>query len=100
MAVGERAELTCRADYAYGDAGSEPDIPPGATLVFTLTLLSVRPPRGGAKADAEAAAAELARVRLEREEKSSAPALTSTQRREAAAAAAKERLASKGKGKR
>jgi FKBP-type peptidyl-prolyl cis-trans isomerase len=29
MAVGERAQLTCAPEYAYGAAGSPPDIPPG-----------------------------------------------------------------------
>ena len=41
MAVGERAQLLCRADYAYGDAGAPPDIPPDSTLVFVIDLLSV-----------------------------------------------------------
>ncbi len=29
MAVGESVQLVCRAEYAYGAAGSPPDIPPG-----------------------------------------------------------------------
>ena len=36
MAVGELAELFCRADYAYGEHGSPPKIPGGATLKFEV----------------------------------------------------------------
>lgn len=42
LAVGETAELTVRADYAYGDEGSEDDIAPGATLVFEVELVGVK----------------------------------------------------------
>jgi FKBP-type peptidyl-prolyl cis-trans isomerase len=37
MKKGEKAVLTCRADYAYGDSGSPPKIPGGATLNFEVT---------------------------------------------------------------
>ena len=40
MAPGELAELFCRADYAYGERGSPPKIPGGATLKFEVELLS------------------------------------------------------------
>ncbi|KAI8470001.1 MAG: hypothetical protein J3K34DRAFT_421882 [Monoraphidium minutum] len=40
MKKGEKAVLTCRADYAYGDSGSPPKIPGGATLDFEVELLS------------------------------------------------------------
>ncbi|KAI1726052.1 FKBP-type peptidyl-prolyl cis-trans isomerase domain-containing protein [Ditylenchus destructor] len=40
MHKGEVADLECRADYAYGDSGSPPKIPGGATLVFNVELLS------------------------------------------------------------
>ena len=36
MKKGEKAKLTCRADYAYGDSGSPPKIPGGATLNFEV----------------------------------------------------------------
>ena len=39
MLVGERAELFCRDDYAYGEDGVEDTIPPGASLKFDLKLL-------------------------------------------------------------
>lgn len=40
MHRGEKCVLACRADYAYGDAGSQPKIPPGATLLFEVELYS------------------------------------------------------------
>merc|ERR1719217_128901 len=40
MHKGEKAELFCRADYAYGEQGSPPKIPGGATLKFEVELLS------------------------------------------------------------
>ena len=33
MKKGEKSLFTLRADYAYGERGSPPNIPPGATLV-------------------------------------------------------------------
>uniref|UniRef100_A0A914HZA2 peptidylprolyl isomerase n=1 Tax=Globodera rostochiensis TaxID=31243 RepID=A0A914HZA2_GLORO len=39
MCRGELAQLECRADYAYGDTGSPPKIPGGATLLFEVELL-------------------------------------------------------------
>jgi hypothetical protein len=43
MAVGERAVLTCAPDYAYGNVGSAPKIPAGATLRFDVELVSGTP---------------------------------------------------------
>jgi len=39
--VGGKARLVCPASIAYGDAGSPPVIPGGATLVFEIELLGV-----------------------------------------------------------
>jgi peptidylprolyl isomerase len=39
MKVGEKATLTIRSDYGYGDRGSPPKIPGGATLDFAVELL-------------------------------------------------------------
>jgi FKBP-type peptidyl-prolyl cis-trans isomerase FkpA len=42
MKVGEKAQLVCPAEIAYGDRGAGPDIPPGATLVFEVELLGIK----------------------------------------------------------
>jgi len=42
MKVGEKAEIVCPAEIAYGNQGSAPAIPPGATLVFEVELLGVK----------------------------------------------------------
>ena len=38
MKKGEKAILTCKAPYAYGNTGSPPKIPPDATLNFEVCL--------------------------------------------------------------
>jgi len=43
MRVGERAVLKIRSDYGYGDSGSPPKIPGGATLLFDVELLGFEP---------------------------------------------------------
>jgi len=40
MKKGEKAILRCRSDYAYGENGSPPKIPGGATLDFEVELFS------------------------------------------------------------
>jgi len=40
MRKGEKATLKIRADYGYGESGSPPKIPGGATLIFDVELLS------------------------------------------------------------
>lgn len=41
MKVGEKARLVCPSEIAYGDQGSPPTIPAGATLVFEVELLDI-----------------------------------------------------------
>lgn len=42
MKVGERATFECKAEYAYGERGAPPKIPPNATLIFDVELLSFK----------------------------------------------------------
>jgi FKBP-type peptidyl-prolyl cis-trans isomerase FkpA len=42
MKVGEKAQLTCPSEMAYGDQGRPPQIPGGATLIFDIELLEIR----------------------------------------------------------
>ncbi|KAJ6772744.1 PEPTIDYL-PROLYL CIS-TRANS ISOMERASE FKBP20-1 [Salix koriyanagi] len=46
MKVGEVAKITCKPEFAYGSAGSLPDIPPGATLIFEVELVACKPRKG------------------------------------------------------
>ncbi|MCG8590342.1 MAG: FKBP-type peptidyl-prolyl cis-trans isomerase [Proteobacteria bacterium] len=41
MKVGQKSRITCPSDIAYGDRGSPPRIPGGATLVFEVELLEI-----------------------------------------------------------
>ncbi len=41
MHVGEEAQLVCPSEIAYGDRGSPPAIPGGATLIFKVELLGI-----------------------------------------------------------
>jgi FKBP-type peptidyl-prolyl cis-trans isomerase FkpA len=44
MKKGEKSQVVCPSDLAYGDAGQPPDIPPGATLSFEVELLDFHKP--------------------------------------------------------
>jgi FKBP-type peptidyl-prolyl cis-trans isomerase FkpA len=41
MKVGGKSQLVCPSSIAYGDAGSPPAIPGGATLIFEIELLGI-----------------------------------------------------------
>ncbi|KAG9080062.1 FK506 binding protein proline rotamase rapamycin-binding protein, partial [Ceratobasidium sp. 370] len=41
LSIGEKALLTATADYAYGEYGFPPIIPPNATLKFEVELLDI-----------------------------------------------------------
>ncbi len=41
MKVGGKSRIVCPPDIAYGDRGSPPSVPPGATLVFEVELLEI-----------------------------------------------------------
>lgn len=55
MKVGGRSQLTCPPELAYGDQGSPPAIPAGATLVFDVQLLDIEKPAAPAPAPAPSA---------------------------------------------
>ncbi|MDH3686671.1 MAG: FKBP-type peptidyl-prolyl cis-trans isomerase [Myxococcales bacterium] len=44
MKPGGKARIICPADIAYGDRGSPPRIPPGATLAFDVELIEIVTP--------------------------------------------------------
>jgi FKBP-type peptidyl-prolyl cis-trans isomerase len=44
MKKGEKVQIVCPAAVAYGDRGSPPTIPPGATLSFEVELLDFHKP--------------------------------------------------------
>ena len=44
MKVGGKSRLVCPSDLAYGDMGSPPNIPGGATLIFEVELLAIEQP--------------------------------------------------------
>jgi len=41
MKVGGKSQLVCPSSIGYGDRGSPPDIPGGATLIFEIELLGI-----------------------------------------------------------
>jgi len=41
MNLGEKADLVIKAKYGYGEIGSPPKIPGGATLIFTVELIQI-----------------------------------------------------------
>ncbi|KAL9226610.1 hypothetical protein vseg_002402 [Gypsophila vaccaria] len=103
MKVGEIAKITCKPEYAYGSAGSPPDIPPEATLIFEVELLACRPRKGLSAGGAADERTRLEELRKQRE-MAAATKEEEKKKREEAKAAAAARIqakmdAKKGKGK-
>lgn len=107
LRAGEKAELTIASRYAYGEAGSAPDIPPHADLRFTLEVLDVREThRRVVKVDTSRSdLSRLEEVRRDREvaqarrEELQAEREKAREAKEARIAALREKLASKNKSK-
>lgn len=103
MKVGEVARITCKPEYGYGSAGSPPDIPPDATLIFEVELVACRPRKGSSLSSASDERARLEELKKQREAAASAKEEEKKKREEAKAAAAarvQAKLdAKKGKGK-
>ncbi|KAM7492023.1 hypothetical protein LguiA_034944 [Lonicera macranthoides] len=103
MKVGEVAKITCQPDYAYGAAGSPPDIPPSATLIFEVELVACRPRKGSSLGSASDERARLEELKKQREMAAATKDEEKKKREEAKAAAAariQAKLQSKkGKGK-
>ena len=53
MKLGEKAELFIKSDYGYGDSGSPPKIPGGATLIFKVELVQIGDRKMGELSDEE-----------------------------------------------
>lgn len=103
MKVGEVAQITCKPEYGYGSAGSPPEIPPNATLIFEVELLSCRPRKSASIGSASEERARLDELKKQRESVAAVKEEEKKKREEAKAAAAariQAKLdAKKGKGK-
>ncbi|CAL9075142.1 unnamed protein product [Musa acuminata var. zebrina] len=88
MKVGEVAKITCKPDYAYGSAGSPPDIPPNATLVFEVELVACRPRKGASLSSISDEKARLLELKKQREMIAASKEEEKKKREEAKAAAA------------
>ncbi|RCV28093.1 hypothetical protein SEVIR_5G383500v4 [Setaria viridis] len=103
MKVGEVARIKCRPEYAYGAAGSPPEIPPDATLIFEVELVACKPRKGSSVESVSEEKARLEELKKQREVAAAAKEEEKRKREEAKAAAAarvQAKLeAKKGKGK-
>lgn len=103
MKVGEVAKITCKPEYGYGSAGSPPEVPPDATLIFEVELVTCRPRRGASLSSVSDERARLEELKKQREV-AAATKEEEKKRREEAKAAAAARIqakleAKKGQGK-
>ncbi|KAL0402805.1 UNVERIFIED_CONTAM: Peptidyl-prolyl cis-trans isomerase FKBP20-1 [Sesamum radiatum] len=88
MKVGEVAKITCKPEYAYGSAGSPPDIPPDSTLIFEIELVACRPRKGSSLSSVSDERARLEELKKQRELAAAAKEEEKKKREEAKAAAA------------
>ncbi|XP_025980072.2 peptidyl-prolyl cis-trans isomerase FKBP20 isoform X1 [Glycine max] len=88
MKVGEVAKITCKPEYAYGSAGSPPDIPPDAQLVFEVELVACRPRKGSSLGSVSEERARLDELKKQRELAAAAKEEEKKKREEAKAVAA------------
>ncbi|KAB2598259.1 peptidyl-prolyl cis-trans isomerase FKBP20-1 [Pyrus ussuriensis x Pyrus communis] len=88
MKVGEITKITCKPVYAYGSAGSPPDIPPDATLVFEVELVACNPRKGLSLGSASEERARLEELKKQRELAAANKEEEKKKREEAKAAAA------------
>ncbi|KAI5670647.1 hypothetical protein M9H77_11011 [Catharanthus roseus] len=88
MKVGEVSRITCKPEYAYGSAGSPPDIPPDATLVFEVELVACRPRKGASVSSVSDERARLEELKKQRELAAAVKEEEKKKREEAKAAAA------------
>ncbi|OAY46118.1 peptidyl-prolyl cis-trans isomerase FKBP20-1 isoform X1 [Manihot esculenta] len=103
MKVGEVAKITCKPEYAYGSAGSPPDIPSDATLIFEVELVACKPRKGSSMSSVSEERARLEELKKQRELAAATKEEEKKKREEAKAAAAARMQAKleskKGKGK-
>uniref|UniRef100_A0A0F7GYX7 peptidylprolyl isomerase n=1 Tax=Masdevallia picturata TaxID=125444 RepID=A0A0F7GYX7_9ASPA len=88
MKIGEIAKITCKPEYAYGSAGSPPEIPPDATLIFEVELVACRPRKGASIASVSDEKARLEELKRQREIAAALKEEEKKKREEAKAAAA------------
>ncbi|KAK1270574.1 Peptidyl-prolyl cis-trans isomerase FKBP20-1 [Acorus gramineus] len=88
MKVGEVAKITCKPEYAYGSAGSPPEIPPEATLIFEVELVACRPRKGSSLSIVSDEKARLEELKKQREMVAANKEEEKKKREEAKAAAA------------
>ncbi|KAK2637327.1 hypothetical protein Ddye_032119 [Dipteronia dyeriana] len=88
MKVGEVAKITCKPEYAYGSAGSPPDIPPNATLIFEVELVACKPRKGSSLSSVSEERARLEELKRQRELAVAVKEEEKKKREEAKAAAA------------